>query len=199
MEIECVLYLLFVYNVTYTLLWTYVLHQVKPAIRVSTAPSGPTQNDRICTSCFDGWTTLVNGSTFCFPMKDCLPGTWRTTDDGSCIPCEPGSFSTTNNSVSCTSCAVGKYSHVKGSSSCAPRCGPGFYSTTTGESTFFSGTCIPCPLNFHAPDGSISVDNCTCAAGFFGPAGGPCSPCPTGTYKTVAGTSSSCTPCPIAG
>ena len=32
---------------TYTLLWTYVLHQVKPAIRVSTAPSGPTQNDRI--------------------------------------------------------------------------------------------------------------------------------------------------------
>ena len=152
-----------------------------------------------CTSCFDGWTTFGPGSTFCFPMKDCLPGTWRTTDDGSCIPCEPGTFSAVNNSASCTSCVVGKYSHVKGSSSCTPRCGPGFYSTTTGESTVFSGTCISCPRNFDAPDGSISLDNCTCAAGFFGPPGGPCSPCPTGTYKAAAGTASGCTKCPIAG
>jgi hypothetical protein len=152
-----------------------------------------------CTSCFDGWTTFGPGSTFCFPMKDCLPGTWRTTDDGSCIPCAPGTFSAVNNSASCTSCVVGKYSHVKGSSSCTPRCGPGFYSTTTGESTVFSGTCISCPRNFDAPDGSISLDNCTCAAGFFGPPGGPCSPCPTGTFKSWAGTASGCTKCPNAG
>ena len=94
-----------------------------------------------CTSCFDGWTTLVPGSTFCFPMKDCLAGTYRKTVDGTCIPCSPGSFSTVNNSASCTLCETGKHSAVQGALSCQARCGPGFYSKTSGESTFFSETC----------------------------------------------------------
>ena len=97
-----------------------------------------------CISCFDEWTTMGSGSTFCFPMKDCLPGTYRTTNDGSCILCNSGSFSVVNNSVSCTLCSPGKYSHDKGSSLCTPRCGPGFYSSNTGESTFFSHTCQTC-------------------------------------------------------
>ena len=152
-----------------------------------------------CISCFDEWTTMGSGSTFCFPMKDCLPGTYRTTNDGSCILCNSGSFSVVNNSVSCTLCSPGKYSHDKGSSLCTPRCGPGFYSTNTGESTFFSDTCQTCPRNFDAPAGSTSPTNCTCSTGFFGPADGPCSPCPSGTYKAQVGTAAACTPCPVAG
>jgi len=64
---------------------------------------------------------------------------------------------------------------------------------------FFSGTCFPCPLGFDAPSGSTTPTNCTCAAGFFGPAGGPCEPCPSGTYKAEAGSAAFCTSCPISG
>lgn len=147
-----------------------------------------------CTSCFDGWTTLVPGSTFCFPMKDCLAGTYRKTVDGTCIPCSPGSFSTVNNSASCTLCETGKHSAVQGALSCQARCGPGFYSKTSGESTFFSETCQTCPRDFDAPTGSTTLTNCTCAAGFFGPNVGPCVPCPAGSFKAGAG-SAGCTQC----
>ena len=60
-------------------------------------------------------------------------------------------------------------------------------------------TCQPCPLNFGSPIGSTSVSNCTCAPGFVGPAGGPCTPCPSGTYKKDTGSAAACTPCPVAG
>ncbi len=73
-----------------------------------------------------------------------------------------------------------------------PRCCcVGWYSGETGMIT-----CQPCPLNFGSPIGSTSVSNCTCAPGFFGPAEGPCTPCPSGTYKKDTGTAAACTPCP---
>jgi hypothetical protein len=43
------------------------------------------------------------------------------------------------------------------------------------------------------------LTNCTCAAGFFSPSGGPCAPCPTGTYKNISGSAAACTPCPLPG
>ena len=152
-----------------------------------------------CTSCFDRWTTAGPGFTFCFPTFDCLPGTYRSMADGSCPQCVPGSFSAVNNSASCTACEAGKHSDVPGSVSCTSRCGSGFYSTSIGEATFFSDTCHPCPRNFDAKSGSISVTNCACAAGYFGSARGPCSPCPSGTYKANAGAAAACTRCPIVG
>merc|ERR1711966_296032 len=71
-----------------------------------------------------------------------------------------------------------------------------FLSTTIGENVFFSDTCMTCPQNFTASAGSTSVADCTCAAGFFGPPGGPCQPCPAGTYKATYGSATTCTPCP---
>jgi hypothetical protein len=42
-------------------------------------------------------------------------------------------------------------------------------------------------------------DDCVCFPGFFGPSGGPCSPCPRGTFKNTlggaTGTSSDCSVC----
>jgi hypothetical protein len=98
----------------------------------------------------------------------------------------------------------GTYSGLTGATNittCLPRpCEPGFYSPYSGQSAFFSETCFPCPRNFGgSPIGSTSVSNCTCAPGFFGPAGGPCTPCPSGTYKKDTGTAAACTPCPVAG
>jgi hypothetical protein len=96
----------------------------------------------------------------------------------------------------------GTYSALTGAtniSACLPRCGPGYYSPYSGHSTL-SEACFPCPFNFRSPIGSSSVSNCTaCAPGFFGPAGGPCTPCPSGTYKQYTGTAAACTPCPLAG
>ena len=41
--------------------------------------------------------------------------------------------------------------------------------------------------------------DCTCAAGYYGPAGGPCEPCPLGTYKDTRGSAAECTACPRSG
>jgi len=61
-------------------------------------------------------------------------------------------------------------------------------------------TCFACPSrNFDAPAGSTSFADCSCAAGYYGPAGGPCEPCPSGTFKDTSGEAASCEPCPRSG
>ena len=91
---------------------------------------------------------------------------------------------------------TGKFSKVPGSATCEPRCGPGFYSTTSGESSFFSDTCLPCPSNSESPVGSSSISDCKCSTGFFGSDGNPCHPCPTGSFKAEIGAADGCTACP---
>ena len=96
----------------------------------------------------------------------------------------------------CTNCPGGKFSETPGGSSqstCAD-CVAGTYSVLAG-----AGSCTSCPRNFDSPAGSTSLANCTCAAGFFSPSGGPCAPCPTGTYKNISGSAAACTPCPLPG
>jgi len=56
-----------------------------------------------------------------------------------------------------------------------------------------------CPEHSTASVGSTSTSTCTCLAGFFGPDGGPCEPCPTGTYKNTSGSAAGCTACPRSG
>jgi hypothetical protein len=69
------------------------------------------------------------------------------------------------------------------------------YSTLTGVSSFFDSHCIDCPAHSTAVFGSSDVTNCTCNAGFTGPNGGHCSPCPVAKYKDSPG-SSACHSCP---
>ena len=83
---------------------------------------------------------------------------------------------------------------------CQPRCGTGYYSEEVGATTFFSSKmCNQCPAHSTAPIGSASASNCTCLAGYYGPAGGPCESCPSGTYKSSIGSAAACTPCPRSG
>ena len=83
---------------------------------------------------------------------------------------------------------------------CQPRCGSGYYSEEVGATTFFSSKmCNQCPEHSTAPIGSSSASNCTCLEGYYGPAGGPCEPCPSGTYKSSIGSAAACTPCPRSG
>jgi hypothetical protein len=62
---------------------------------------------------------------------------------------------------------------------------------------FFSSTqqtaCEGCPMNSDSSNGSISINDCLCNAGFTGVAGN-CSACPAGTFKPVNG-SAACNLC----
>ena len=131
-----------------------------------------------------------------------LPGfqaQWSLMGAAACTPCPAGTSSPSTGASYCSPCAAGTFAPTTGSVACGPRCGVGYYSTTRGESTFFSSTCYPCPRDFDSPTGSSSAANCTCAAGFFGPHGGPCEPCPAGTYKKDVGVAAECRPCPVPG
>ena len=97
--------------------------------------------------------------------------------DYACQQCPPGKFQTETGASVCTDCPAGKFSETRGASS--------------------QSLCKNCFANFDSPAGSTSLANCTCAAGFFGPSGGPCAPCPTGTYKDISGSAAACTPCPL--
>ncbi len=151
-----------------------------------------------CVTCGAGSVLRVTGATIaaCVP---CGAGTYSLAGATACVTCGAGTYSNVTGATACVTCGAGTYSGLTGAtniSTCLPRCPPGFYSQSSGESKFYSDTCEPCPFNFRSPIGSASVANCTCAPGFFGPAGGACTPCPSGTYKKDTGTAAACTPCP---
>lgn len=126
--------------------------------------------------------------------------------------CPTGSYSTTGSST-CTSCTAGTYSSTTGASSpsaCVP-CDQGSYSLSIAASsastcipcpsnTYFSGTgggnasvCVSCPVNSNSNPSSKNLGSCVCSPGYYGPNGGPCSPCVEGMWCLV-GTSN---PCPL--
>ena len=102
--------------------------------------------------------------------------------------CDPGY--TGSDGGLCTSCAAGKYKSGAGSASCTA-CPNGKYSNATGSST--NQTCMSCPVHADSPVGSTVRFNCTCNTGYLGADGGPCNPCPPGTYED---SNKTCVGCP---
>jgi len=84
-----------------------------------------------------------------------------------------------DNGGPCTLCVAGSYKVTAGSESCT-LCEEGKFGTETGALN--GGFCQSCPLNTSAPSGSDDLSDCTCEIGTFGPAGGPCEPCPAGLW-----------------
>jgi len=106
-------------------------------------------------------------------------------------------------------------------------CGPGYFSSSSNTADYcemcprdtynIAGTneCTSCPASTHTHydflfvDGSVvdilvnvsvSLQDCLCNAGLAGPAGGPCTICDAGTYKsesTSQSPSAGCTTCPV--
>ena len=120
----------------------------------------------------------------------CNPGfhASATTDSGPwiCTPCAPGTYSTTSNSSSCASCPAGTYSAATGASTAETclQCEDGAYALSAGTvecnlcpystwqdtsgNAYTSVECSPCPSNaYHGINGSVNVDDCICAAGYF--------------------------------
>jgi hypothetical protein len=57
-----------------------------------------------------------------------------------------------------------------------------------------NGACVPCTANSESQPASAAITACNCNAGYIGPAGGPCTPCGAGLYRSKADTQ--CVKCP---
>ncbi len=93
-------------------------------------------------------------------------------------------------SVAGCSCNRGFIGSAEGTA--CEACPQNTYKPTYG----WNATCTPCPGNSSTlQNASISQTDCRCVPGFFGPPGGPCSPCPAGRYQDERGVNT-CKQCP---
>jgi hypothetical protein len=108
-----------------------------------------------------------------------------------------GTYSTAvgaTSSVTCTPCNTSPgFSCPTGSSSAEGiLCPAGFYCEGAARDK------EACPTNATSPTGSITVTNCSCNAGSWGPPGSNCTMCPSGTFSAAVGATdnSTCQECP---
>ena len=92
----------------------------------------------------------------------------------------------------CVFCLPGKYKNLFDNSACTS-CNANTYLDYSGA--VYENECQGCGLNMQSPIGSTAKAACLCNAGFFGPAGGPCTQCATGKFAANTG-QTACTSCP---
>lgn len=92
----------------------------------------------------------------------------------------------------CVYCLPGKYKSEIANNACwaCPKDTYVDYAGADGQNR-----CNDCPANSQAPSGSSALAACMCNPGFFGPPGGPCTPCAAGRYSSNIG-QSACSFCP---
>ncbi|KAL5259814.1 hypothetical protein ACHWQZ_G010058 [Mnemiopsis leidyi] len=114
----------------------------------------------------------------------CSAGTYRSTDQTSCVPCEEGTVSTETEATSCTSCDLGKEANSD-KTKCEP-CSAGTHRPADKTS------CEKCVGNTISTEGA---DSCTpCKPGYqANTQNTQCDPCSAGTYRSTDQTS--CVPC----
>jgi hypothetical protein len=148
-----------------------------------------------CVECGAGTYKSVLGSSAC---SNCSKGTYAATtgnaDASACLACPDNSQTVASGSVTETQCLCDA-GYMSGDSGCV-QCPAGTYKSTLGSSCVvcpqntYSGrtgatdaaTCVKCPAYSASPAQSINVASCVCMRGYTGPAGGPCSACPAGSY-----------------
>jgi hypothetical protein len=119
----------------------------------------------------------------------CVAGKYREQTAGSteasCTACGAGKYGVATGQTAeelCTACGAGKYRVQTGGSaeaSCTA-CDAGKYGVATGQTS--EASCTACTPNSNSPSQSSAIVDCTCNAGYSGPAGGPCS---TSTSETL--------------
>jgi hypothetical protein len=123
----------------------------------------------------------------------CPLGTYKSVAIGefqSCLSCPSGTSTLSMGSTMLSNCvAVPGYFGNDGTA--AQPC-----AVSTYKSTYGSSSCLTCGGHTISPLASISINNCSCLAGFTGsPSVSGCTECGTNTYKNTTG-SDACTPCP---
>ena len=171
---------------------SYNLTECLPCPTSSTSPEGSVDLSAcVCTQGHE----LVNGTCQACPIGKyknvtgdhaCTECPFGSTTDGNAsldlsdCQCSLGYFASSTG-IECTACPVGEYADNLASTSCkvcaatSPPGSPGF-TTTIGE-------------------GSTSIDDCVCEAGYAGGDSVACTPCPNATFKAVA-SNGDCSLCP---
>ena len=143
----------------------------------------------------------------CGTAKYSWGGQSRTNDVSECVKC-PGQTTTVapgarnasdcqcppgHTGESCAPCPAGTFKDMVGASECIV-CPAAKYSDAMGANA--SSACLPCPQGAVSPNGSTSLSDCSCKAGFTARADGEsCVACEAGKFKTNVGTGE-CTQCP---
>lgn len=169
--------------------------------------TGPNGNP--CTACPVGNYKDVQGSAFCTmcPADTYVDYTNATSVDN-CTLCAPNAQSPQGSDElqdcecnagwlgglggPCTACIAGTYKTAKGTGACI-NCPEDTYSTTLNATD--PATCLACPANSVAPEGSDDLTDCQCMPGYTGPNGGVCVQCAAGLWKDWVGPEA-CTRCP---
>ncbi len=147
-----------------------------------------------CEDCPPGTSAAKPGSTECAPCEKrrfaAKSGSWE------CQLCRPGTFGNSSGLPLCHQCPAGRFAPNLDFETTAEECEPcpkGQFAQLPGASA-----CQPCPaLSFTDQEASTSCQQCAphsrssvkaatsssdclCDEGYYGPAGGPCLPCPAG-------------------
>ena len=160
--------------------------------RGMSGPGGPPSLLRNLTSgCVVGCEPCTAGGTcgsLGLPAPDlCAPGHHNpdtgSQTDGSCRPCESGSFQTEVGATACVPCPAGSYIAAKGSTACSP-CSAGGYCADVGASS-------ASVFQLCQPGTWSDIIGLNSSSG--------CQSCGIGTYQPITGASSlaSCLPCPL--
>lgn len=170
---------------------------------VATCPDGTVTNNRVCTNCPAGQSS-VNGG----PCTNC-PAGQSSVSGGLCTNCPAGQISVSGGL--CTNCPAGQ-SSVSGGTVCTncpdnqTSIAGGVCAPCPAGQTLRGKTCINCPANQSSgigglcspcPAGQSSVSGglCTnCSTGTFSSSGGSCISCPANESSSPG--SARCTPCP---
>ena len=171
----------------------------------STGTGGDALN-QACLACSTGKYKAIAGTSVCLP---CPTGTYvNVTGLAECQACPQHSNSGTNSqsiaacicnagffgsSGACSACPPGTFKESNGPTACS-KCGAGTYSNATGATA--SSICVACATGAQAKEGSATIADCNCNAGFTG-TGRSCDACDSGKYKPGDG-SAPCDLCPDA-
>jgi hypothetical protein len=167
------------------------------------------QNGVDCEACPAGKYKSLTGDYPCLSCPDnsdsqpgstsqslclCNPGFYGP-GGGPCMQCDAGKYSDVSGLSSCLSCPTESSSPLQSDSSLDCVCNRGFIESTrvndlptcsacpTGKYEE-EGSCVTCPENSTSlTQAGIGKEACKCLPGYTGPDGGPCSPCPTNSYK----------------
>ena len=143
-------------------------------------------DESMCQDCPSRSHSLPGASS----LGACLCNPGYTGTNGACSACPSGTYKSFNGSSSCLDCPPGSYSTTNGSTFCQ-LCAAGKYSIATGST---ADVCVLCPMNTMSEQGTGSVADCLCNAGYTG-TGGICAVCSPGTFKDARGTGA-CVVCP---
>ena len=151
------------------------------------------KGDGLCTQCPVNTYQEIEAATAvdkCLGCKNHAISPLGSKTQDACV-CDVGYSLTEDNT--CKQCEFGSYKSTTGDTSCI-KCPAGYFSTTLGATS--QDECMQCPANTISLEGSDTLNDCICKAGYTADQNGVvCMSCLTGQYKSELGFGD-CQDCP---